>query len=252
MILWREKFLATGIHFLVTLALAACAAAVIFLVWFPDPMQTMIGGTELFMLVVGCDLALGPLISLVVYNSRKSRRKLVFDYTVIGILQIASLIYGVYVVAGTRPVYVAFNADRLEIVLAHDLFDKELAAARDPAYATVPFTGPKLVGIEVPAADQEDALFESVRGNEEHMRPKFYVAYETKLPAILKYAKTLDELKKRFPASAPLLDAAMREITVPAERVRWLPVHHFRGFWTALIDMDNGKPIAYVDFDPYG
>ena len=25
----------------------------------------MIGGTELFMLVVGCDLALGPLISLV-------------------------------------------------------------------------------------------------------------------------------------------------------------------------------------------
>ena len=74
MIVWREKFVATGIHFLVTLTLAACAAALIFLVWFPDPFQTMIGGTELFLLVVGCDLALGPLISLVIYNSRKSRR----------------------------------------------------------------------------------------------------------------------------------------------------------------------------------
>ena len=48
MIVWREKFVATGIHFLVTLALAACAAALIFLVWYPDPFETMIGGTELF------------------------------------------------------------------------------------------------------------------------------------------------------------------------------------------------------------
>ena len=71
MIVWREKFVATGIHFLVTLTFAAIAAALVFLVWFPDPFQTMIGGTELFLLVVGCDLALGPLISLVIYNSRK-------------------------------------------------------------------------------------------------------------------------------------------------------------------------------------
>ena len=92
MIVWREKFLATAIHFLVTLALAACAAALIFLVWFPDPMQTMIGGTELFMLVVGCDLALGPLISLVIYNSRKSRRELVIDYTIVGAVQTESFV----------------------------------------------------------------------------------------------------------------------------------------------------------------
>ena len=37
MIVWREKFIATAIHFLVTLVLAACAAALIFLVWFPRP-----------------------------------------------------------------------------------------------------------------------------------------------------------------------------------------------------------------------
>src|SRR6187401_541882 len=82
MTVWREKFVATGIHFLVTLTLAAVAAALIFVVWFPDPFETMIGGTELFLLVVGCDLALGPLISLVIYDSRKSRRALVFDYAV--------------------------------------------------------------------------------------------------------------------------------------------------------------------------
>jgi len=39
---------------------------------------------------------------------------------------------------------------------------------------------------------------------------------------------------------------------LPAERVRWLPVHHRMGFWTALIDTQDGRPIDWVAFDPYG
>jgi hypothetical protein len=251
MIVWREKFIATAIHFLVTLSLAACAAALIFLVWFPAPLATMIGGTELFMLVVGCDLALGPLISLVIYNSRKSRRELVIDYAIVGTVQIAALVYGVLILAGTRPVYVAFSLDRLEIVTARDISDGELKAAKDPAYATLPLTGPRLIGIEVPDKDHNDALDQALKGNEEHMRPKFYVPYETQLPHIRERAKTLDELEKHIPASKPLLDAAMRDVEIPAERIRWVPVHHRLGFWTALLDIDNGKPVAYVNIDPY-
>jgi hypothetical protein len=252
MIVWREKFIATAIHFLVTLALAACAAALIFLVWFPAPLATMIGGTELFMLVVGCDLALGPLISLVIYNSRKSRRELVTDYAIVGAVQITALIYGVFILAGTRPVYVAFNRDRLEVVTARDVTDQELAAAREPLYATLPLTGPRLIAIDVPNDQHNDALFQALSGNEEHMRPKFYVGYETQLAGIRSHAKPIDELTKRLPASKPAIDAAMREVTIPAERVRWLPIRHRKGFWTALIDVDDGKPIAYADFDPYG
>jgi hypothetical protein len=251
MIVWREKLVATGIHFLVTLALAACAAALIFLVWFPDPFATMIGGTELFLLVVGCDLALGPLISLVIYNSRKSRRELVTDYSIVGAVQIAALVYGVFVLAGTRPVYVAFYHDRLEVVTAREISDAELAAAKTPLYASVPLTGPRLVGVAVPASEQTDAMFQAAAGNEEHMRPRFYVPYESLLEKILVRAKPLEELETKHPASKPLLDAATAGLAVPRARVRWLPVHHFRGFWTALIDAENGKPLAYVDFDPY-
>jgi hypothetical protein len=251
MIVWREKFVATAIHFVVTLLLAACAAALIFLVWFPDPMQTMIGGTALFMLVVGCDLALGPLISLVIYNSRKSPRELIIDYAIVGTVQIAALVYGVFILAGTRPVYVAFSTDRLEIVTARDIQDTELAAAHDAAYRSLPFTGPRFIGIEVPAAEHNDALFQALAGNEEHMRPKFYVTYESQLGKIRARAKTIDELTQKKPASKPLLEAAMRDVSIPAARVRWLPVHHRQGFWTALIDLEDGKPVAYFDFDPY-
>ncbi len=122
MIVWREKFIATAIHFLVTLALAACAAALIFLVWFPDPFadhdrrhRAVHAGRR------AATSRSARCISLVIYNSRKSRRKLIIDYAIVGTVQIAALVYGVFIVAGTRPAYVAFSADRLEVVTARDI-----------------------------------------------------------------------------------------------------------------------------------
>ena len=250
-IAWREKFIATAIHFLVTLTLAACAAALIFLVWFPDPFQTMIGGTELFLLVVGCDLALGPLLSLVIYNSRKSRRKLVIDYSIVAVLQIAALVYGVYVIAGSRPVFVAFSVDRMEIVTAREITDKELAEVKRPEFAKLSMTGPRLVGIDVPSEDRPDALFQAVQGNDIYLRPKFFVPYETRLDDVRKRAKPISELTKRKPDSKPLIEDAMADTKLPADRIRWVPAHHSQGFWTTLIDIDSAMPVGYIPFDPY-
>jgi hypothetical protein len=250
---WRERFFAFSIHFAATLALAAIAAALIFFLWFPHPFETMIGGTELFMLVVGCDLALGPLLSLVIYNTQKSRFKLVFDYTVVGVVQLAAMVYGVLIVAGTRPVYVAFNKDRLEVVTARDIEDSELAAARDPRYSRLPWNGPRLVYVDVPREDQQDALLQSVAGREEHQRPKFFAPYEQGLAAILKRARPVSRITKKFPDTAPRFDAAMAELRdIPPERIAALPVRHRNGFWTALIDTETGMPVAYVPVDPYG
>lgn len=251
MIVWREKLVATTIHFVITLVLAGVAASVIFLIWYPDPFHTMIGGTELFLLIVGSDLALGPLMSLVIYNSSKSRRELFVDYGVIGVIQVAALVYGVTIMADARPVYVAFHHDRYEIVLAGDLKQKELAAAREPKYREVPWNGPRLIGVSVPEAEREDAMFESISGNEEHVRPRFYVPMESLADRIRERAKPLPELQTRKPASTPLLETAMRDIEVPVERLAWLPVRHFRGFWTVIIDTRTARPVAYIDFDPY-
>ena len=49
----------------------------------------------------------------------------------------------------------------------------------------------------------------------------------------------------------PMLSAALRKITVPAERLRWVPISTRAGFWTALLDIDSGLPMGWVDYDPY-
>jgi hypothetical protein len=251
MIVWREKLIATAVHFFVTAVLAAIAAALIFLVWYPPPFQKLMGGTELFLLVVGCDLALGPLLSLVVYNGRKPRRKLIFDYAVIGVLQLGALVYGVLIVSGTRPVAVAFSGDRIEIVSARDVPEKNLAEARDPRYSTLPWTGPRYVFIDVPAADHNDALFASLEGNEEHLRPKFYRPYEAGLSEIRRRGGTIDQLIAKHRRDQPLIDAAVAAAGLPKERLRWLPVRTVTGFWTVLIDFDTGRPVEYFALDPY-
>jgi hypothetical protein len=145
MILWREKVRAFAIHFATTLIVALLAAALIFLVWYPAPFGTMVGGLDLFMLITGCDLALGPLISLIIYNSRKSRLALVFDYTVVGVVQIAAFVYGVYSVSQARPAYVAFVKDRLEVVAAGAIAEKDLLEAKGSKYASPSMRGPVLV-----------------------------------------------------------------------------------------------------------
>jgi hypothetical protein len=251
MIVWREKIVATTIHFFVTLVLAAIAAALIFLVWYPDPFHEMIGGSELFVLIIGSDLALGPLMSLVIYNSRKSRRELLLDYSILGVVQIAALVYGVSIMAGARPVYVVFNADRFEVVLASDLREKELAQAKDPQLAKVPWYGIRYAAVSMTDKERQDELFESLAGNEEHRRPKFFVPLESYVPQIVKRAQPLPALEKKLPGGKSALDAALRNVDVPAERLAWLPVRHLRGFWTAIIDTSTGKPVTYIDLDPY-
>lgn len=251
MIAWREKFVAFGVHFLATLALAACAAALIFLIWYPPPFTRMLGGMELFVLVVGIDLALGPLMSLVIYNSRKARSKLVMDYTIVGVIQIAAMIYGVWVMSAARPVYVAFAVDRLEIVQAQQLTPEERAAASAAGYSSLPWFGPRLVSVVVPQEEKLESLMKSIGGMDIHLQPRYYGPYERELPQIQKRARELSVLEEKHPAAKADIEAARREAGIPEEHQRWLPVHHAKGFWTAIIDTRTGLPVSWIDLDPY-
>lgn len=249
---WRERFIAAGIHFVVTLLFAALAAALIFYVWFPGAMADMVGGTKLFMMIVVIDLALGPLISLVIFNSKKPRRELVTDYIVIGAVQIAALIYGVYTLAATRPAFIVFHGDRLELVRAIDLDDADLALGSAPKFRTRSLTGPRLVTVEMPTDVQErnDLLFSAVSGKDAEVMPKYYRAYETRVAEIAQRSRPLDQLRAEREEQQPLLDKAIRDAGIATEELRWLPVRHRFGFAIALLNAETQQPVKYVAIEP--
>ncbi len=249
MIRWREKWIAFAVHFVVTVVLALAAAALIFLVWYPDPFHTMLGGTTLFLLVAGCDLALGPLISLVIYNSQKSRRQLVFDYSLVGLVQLGALFYGVYIVADARPAFVAFVGDRLEIVAAGDLTDADLAKARNPEFGRRPLWGPQLVSTVVPPEDRNEVMMSGLSGKDVQFMPRYFVPYESQVEKIRSRAKSLSEITAKHPDAEAMIAAAQAD--AGSSELGWLTVHYARGFWTALVDISSGLPVAYLPIDPY-
>jgi hypothetical protein len=251
MIVWREKLVAFAIHFAVTLAVGLMAAALIFFVWFPDPFQDMVGGSKLFMLVVGCDLALGPLISLVIYNSRKSRRELYLDYSLVGIVQLGALIFGMFIAFNARPIYVVFVKDRLEVITANEIEDEDLKAATLPEFRTRPLWGPKLVATYVKPEDNEDALFQGLAGKDISLRPKFFVPYDAQLEQISAKLQPLAKLKQRHPTAEQLIADRVGSDAKSVESAAWLPVKHKRGFWTALFTGHDVRPTDYLPLDPY-
>jgi hypothetical protein len=251
-IAWREKAAAFGVHFLVTLFLAASAAALVFLIWFPDPFHKMLGGTTLFGILILCDLGLGPLTSFIIYNSRKSRRALVFDYTVIGAIQLAAFIYGVYSVANNRPAYIVFVGDRFEVISAGAIDDADLAQGGD-LYGKRPNWGPQLVAIRE-AKDVEEhnkMLFSGLQGKDYSVLPAYYVPYEQGLPELKRRAQPVSELERRHKEAKPLIASAVAQLQVPVERLVWTPVMHKDGFWTVLLDSDTGQPVSWLPVDPY-
>ena len=252
MIVWREKARAFAIHFLITLAFSAVAAGLVFGVWFPDPFQRMLGGTQLFEILVMCDLGLGPLSSFIVYNSRKSRRALLFDYTVIGILQLGAFIYGVHAVANNRPAFIVFVGDRFDVVSAGEIDDADLERATEP-YRMRPKWGARLVAIREPTDTNErnEMLFTALAGKDYPVLPQYYVPYEESLPELRQRALPLAELEKRHPEAKPMVSRAIAELKTPAEALRWLPVKHRTGFWTALVDPKTGRPVYWLPLDPY-
>ena len=252
MIPWREKAAAFAVHFLITLALSAVAAALVFLVWFPAPFQEMLGGTRLFEIMVMCDLGLGPLSSFIVYNSKKSRRALLFDYTVIGIVQLSAFIYGVYSVANNRPAYVVFVGDRLDVIVAGEIDDADLAQGA-AGYRSRPTGHPQLVAIQEPQdlKEQQEMLFSGLAGKDYSVLPKYYVPYEQKVQEVRERALPVSTLEKRHPEAKPLVASAVAQLHMPVEKLVWLPVKHKTGFWTVLLDAQSGQPVDWLPLDPY-
>jgi hypothetical protein len=249
---WRERIVAATIHFLATLLVAGLAAALIFFVWFPGALAEMVGGRALFWIVVACDLTLGPLISLVIYNSKKPRKELVLDYSIIAIVQLAALIYGTSIVAASRPVFVAFYGDRIDDVTALELDDADLQAGIAPQFRSKSWTGPRLVSVESPTdpKEKQNLLFASLAGKDGQMFPKYYREYDAALATIREKSGSLDALLKDSGAARAQIESAVSSTGKPPAELRWLLVHHRFGFATALIDAQSGRPLEYVNVDP--
>ena len=83
---------------------------------YPDFYFSANGGWHIFKVVIAVDLILGPLLTLILFNPKKSSRELTLDLCLIAIIQITALGYGAHVLYKERPAYLVFAVDQFFII----------------------------------------------------------------------------------------------------------------------------------------
>ena len=116
-------------HLLISLILAGLAALLVFGVWYPYPYAELTGGLALYKLVISVDIVCGPLLTLILASPSKKLKERIVDFSLIGMIQLAALIYGLYSVSLARPVVAAFETDRINVVTAAEINVNDLSHA---------------------------------------------------------------------------------------------------------------------------
>jgi hypothetical protein len=241
------RWQAAGLHLLISATIAAAVVTLMLSVWYPQPLFEAEGGPGLVFILVGVDVVIGPLITLVIFKAGKWGLK--FDLCTIAVLQLAALAYGVGIVAGVRPAYIVFVHDQFETVGAMEFAERDLADASRPEFRKVPITGPVVVALRPPADPQErsDLMFQALGGGKDLRHfPKYYVPYSEYVKEVLAKGQTPAQLRKREPQTARVIDAWLVEAKVPESAVLYLPLKASRGFIAALVNTKTGELVKML------
>jgi hypothetical protein len=249
---WKDRFKASGIHLSISLVLALLAGALVFGVWYPYPYREISGGRNLFLLLVSVDVVLGPLITLAIFDRRKPRKELVRDLTIVGLIQLAALGYGLWTVFVARPVHLVFEVDRFRVVHAIDVADDPRRKA-SPDIVAMPLFGPTVLSLR-PFKDEKeraDAMFEDVAGSPTAFRPDLWQPYGAGVDQVRQRARPVAELKARFATRGAEIDAAVASTNRAATGLVYLPVMGRDKFWTAFLDAGTLELVGFMPLDPF-
>lgn len=248
---WKTRLRASAIHLSISIGVALLAALLVFGWWYPYPYREMSGGRELFTLLVAVDVVLGPLITLVIFNTSKTRRHLMMDFSVIGLLQVAALSYGLWTVFAARPVHLVFEYHRMTLVHAVDI-ESEVLAKAPLSLQQLPWTGPTLLSLRpLEASETIESILQATGGIPQAAQANLWQPYEAAREQILQESRPAAQLYQRFSDQRAAIDQAVAATGQGIEHLRYLPLLARRTAWTVLIDAQSIQPVGFLLLDSF-
>ena len=240
-----SRWKAATIHLGISIAIAIGAVLLLYLLWYPQPFFEASGGQFLLTLLVAVDVVLGPLITLIIFDTKK--KSLRFDLAVIVIVQLAAIGYGMYTMYLARPVFVVYSNSQFKVVTANEIEPEMLAQVTRVEHKSLSFTGPKYVFNNPPESGTDlDAVMLSGEG----LAPQFYVPFSEKSADAAKQGQPLTELFKRQPDAQSIIDVALKRNQKNATDVVYFPLIAKAMNMTLLADTRTGAIVAVVPVNP--
>ncbi len=195
-----NRWKAAAIHLGVSAVIAATVVTIMLLVWYPPPYFDAMGGQGLLKILVGVDVTLGPLLTLIIFDAKKKSLK--FDLSVIAALQIAALAYGVWVMFEARPVYTAFAHGSIRHRFRQQIWTQVDLDAGAPEYRELSLDRDRASSASAirtrtrTSRNGTSSCSSQRRGKDAPQFPKYYVPYADIAADVLKKAKPLSTLVK--------------------------------------------------------
>ncbi|OOG64068.1 hypothetical protein B0E46_09125 [Rhodanobacter sp. B04] len=233
------------------MGLAVGIAALLYFLWFPPPYFIAAGASRLIILLMGVDVCIGPLLTLLVVSPHKAKRLLKLDLSIIAIIQVIAFAYGVHVIAAARPVFVVAEVDRLVLVSADQLADADLARGSQPIFRRRSWTGPSLVGALPPSNSVDPgAVIKVLEGGKDiDQLPQFYVSYAQVIDRVMHHAIPLPQLKHVTASQRRQLDEI--QSTAGSTPLLALPLQRGDHDYTAIMSPETRRPLAILAIEPW-
>lgn len=250
---WRTRARAAAIHLGGSAIIAALAAALVFLIWYPHPYELMAGGLGLFQLIISVDVVIGPLITFTIFNRAKPRKELISDLLIVTALQVGALAYGLHTMASARPVGLVFEKDRFRVVATFDVLLNELPRAQRE-YQQLSWAGPRLMRTaDIAPADKLEALQYALRGNDIGTRPSYWRAWDdVARQEVRTNSKPLTQVSEQGPQyrDQNVLAAAVAKVGAKSAEVRFIPLLSRYVAGVVLVDGQSGDVLGFAIFGP--
>ncbi|MFW2100549.1 TfpX/TfpZ family type IV pilin accessory protein [Acinetobacter johnsonii] len=233
-------------HLSVSILIALIIIGIVFFIWYPSPLATAVGVTQIFLMMLAIDVIVGPVLGLLVYKEGKKTLKI--DLSIIIALQISALGYGIYSIEQGRPVWVAYNVDRFELVRKNEIIDDHIDKA-SPQYQQISWFKPQYVAVEFAkdANVRNDDLFaEALGGISIAQKPERYVDFVQAKPQLQQRTKSLKELNQYNDVKQ-----VERIVSKYPQATGFVPLKANAVDMTVLINKEKGEVVKIVDLRPW-
>lgn len=115
----KNKIKAFFIHLSLSFIVISFFISLIIYFWYPLDYIEITNFKNIAVLIISIDLILGPVLTFIVYVPDK--KGLYFDLLVIAVLQFSALIYGVYTLYETHPLFITYNHQGFKLIQANEV-----------------------------------------------------------------------------------------------------------------------------------
>ncbi|HMS27999.1 MAG TPA: pilus assembly protein [Burkholderiaceae bacterium] len=241
----RTAFKAFSIHFGTSLAVAALIAALVFLVWYPYPFRELAGGKDLFILVIAVDIICGPLLTAILFSPHKPKKELLTDLSLVVLIQLAALAYGVWNVWLARPIYLVNESNRFHVVSRVGIDTdglQKLPAEMQPRL----FSGPLKVTMRDVLPQEQASIDMTLKlGNHtgKAQLPELYLPYDG--AKAFQNSSSISTILKLMPQKRSEMEAIAKEAGVDLQNLHFTYVLAQEA-WFGVLN-DKGEIIGFAN-----